>query len=90
MPFSNGSTAVSGPKAGAKEATASSRSNASQLSRTASYGTPSASAWTAATLRTMSPRGLRTTKPSAWSCAARRGRTRNVTSSPASAMRPPK
>src|SRR5690242_7471414 len=38
----------------------------------------------------MSPNGLSTTRPFRASCSARRGRTRKVTSAPASASRPPK
>ena len=91
MPLSSGMMAVCGPTAGANDAIASSRSNALQLSSTASNFSRSVSACTAGGFFSVaSPSGLLITRPSPASSAARRGRTRKVTSRPAASILPPK
>src|ERR1700691_990091 len=91
MPLSSGRMAVFGPTAGANDLIASCRSNALQLSSTRSKVLSSVSACTVGgTVSVTSPLGLLMTRPADASSAARRGRTRNVTSRPACSILPPK
>src|SRR5271168_1745984 len=91
MPLSSGRMAVFGPTAGANDLTASSRSNALQLSSMRSKVLSSLSACTfGGAVSVTSPLGLLMTSPADASSAARRGRTRNVTSRPACSILPPK
>src|SRR6266481_5419659 len=91
MPLSSGTIAVCGPTAGAKDLIASSRSNALQLSSTTSNFSLNLSACTVGGFFSVaSPIGLLMTRPASASSAARRGRTRNVTSRPACSILPPK
>src|SRR5262249_36239349 len=91
MPLSRGTTAVSGPTAGATDSIASSRSYALQARITTSNVSRNSGARTVGGEgREASPAGLVRTSPFAASRAARPGRTRNVTSRPASSSRPPK
>ena len=79
-----------GPTAGATSASAASSAKAFTVSSTASYGPVIWSTVTSDGRRVTSPCGLRICSPFSRNCAARFGRTRNVTSRPASASRPPK
>ncbi len=91
IPLSSGRIAVSGPTAGAKASMAPLRSYALQLSSTTSKGSRNSSASTHAGAGSVAfPNRLWIVSPVRASCAARRGRTRKVTSAPASSSRPPK
>ena len=91
MPFSSGRIAVEGPTAGANESIAAARSKALQLTSTRSNGALMASAATVGGGgRARSPFLLLTTRPVFASSAARRARTRKVTSRPAASSRAPK
>jgi hypothetical protein len=80
-PFSNGMIAVAAPTAGAKDLIASARSNALQLKSTPSNLSVSTSARTVRGFSKVKwPFGLLITKPAEANSAARRGRTRKVTS----------
>src|SRR6202011_206870 len=91
MPLSSGMMDVCGPTAGANDFIASSRSNALQLNSTTSNLSSNLSACSAGGFFSVtSPFGLLMTRPAPASSAARRGRTRKVTSWPACSIRPPK
>ena len=91
MPLSSGMIEVCGPTAGANDLIASSRSNALQLNSTTSNFSVSLSACTVGGFFSVtSPFGLLITRPAVASSAARRGRTRKVTSRPACSILPPK
>src|ERR1700738_4226351 len=91
MPLSSGMIEVRGPTAGANDWTASSRSKALQLKSTTSNFSVSLSACTVGGFFSVtSPFGLLITRPALASSAARFGRTRKVTSLPASSILPPK
>src|ERR1700720_4320891 len=91
MPLSSGIIAVCAPTAGANDRIASSRSKALQLKSTASNVSLSLSASTVGGFfNVTSPLGLLITRPASASSAARRGRTRKVTSRPAASILPPK
>src|ERR1700689_1131858 len=91
MQFKSGRIAGSGPTAAEKESMAASRSEAFRLSRIRSKGRRSSWDWRVGGLaRFASPRRLLITRPVSASWAARFGRTRKVTSRPASSNRPPK
>ena len=91
MPLSSGTMAVSGPTAGAKDSIAASRSYALHERITTSNDVRRSVARTVGGGgRVTSPAGLVMASPVAASRSARAGRTRNVTSRPASSSRPPK
>jgi hypothetical protein len=90
-PLRRGKRTVSGPTAAANASAAPARSYALQASSTTSNGPRTAPASTVGgERRVTSPKRLSIVKPVSASRAAQSGRTRNVTSRPASSRRPPK